>query len=313
MLGVGMFGFSLFASGEKIDIRLFFKKLWPFLPGGLLAAGYLFYHWMETGWVGYHENSTWAPSFERVDFQGFVKNIGILVWRLLDFGRVFIWGVLVIFIWVCWKKLNWRISKPDRRQTGWQLAALSAIIFLALGPSQLFYQGLLAHRYFLPFFLSLNFLILYLIKGRGSLQLEERWRKLAASVLCLGLATGNFWVYPQKIAMGWDSTLAHLPWNGLQNQVQDYLNNAAIPYNKVGTAFPNIGPRELHELNGVSEGFVEKDLPTNCYVFYSNIMNDFTDAEIDELQQRWVVVFERQVGAVCTILYQNPNLTGCEN
>ena len=46
------------------------------------------FHYLETGWMGYHENSPWAPAFEKVDFQGAIKNILILGWRLLDFGRV---------------------------------------------------------------------------------------------------------------------------------------------------------------------------------------------------------------------------------
>ncbi|MBK9015678.1 MAG: hypothetical protein IPM82_17315 [Saprospiraceae bacterium] len=313
MIGVAMFAFSIYVSDKKFSVDLFFKKLLPFLPGGLMSASYLLYHWTQTGWIGYHAGSTWAPSFEPVDFQGFIRNIGIMGWRFLDFGRVFVWIAIASMGFIGLRKSNWKIPKPNRHQTGWQLVALTVFVFLAVGPSQLFYKGLLAHRYFLPFFLSLNFLVLYFLCSQYSRVVKKRWYNLAIPALCLGLATGNFWVYPQKTAMGWDSTLAHLPWYSLLNQTEEFIKKANIPYSQIGTAFPNIGDREIYELNGVGEGFVDKNLPSNCYVFYSNIMNDFSDAEIDELKRDWEIVFSRELGGVCTVLYKNPIRHQCAN
>jgi 4-amino-4-deoxy-L-arabinose transferase-like glycosyltransferase len=313
MLSLALFGFSVFVSVEKISSSLILKKSLPFVPGGLLAAGYLFYHWQQTGWVGYHENSTWAPSFERIDFQGFIKNVGIMTWRLLDFGRIFVWLAIGLLTFVFRKKIQLNFAHLNRQQLGVQLIALCILVFLVIAPIQLLYKGLLAHRYFLPFFLTVNMAALYfLIKNRRNLQ--PVWlRNLSLPLVCLGLAAGNFWVYPQKVAMGWDSTLAHLPWYGLLEQTKSFLGKNTIPFNQVGTAFPNIGSRELYELNGNNEGFIEKDLATNCYVFYSNIMNDFTDEEIDMLKSTWTPMFEREIGGVFVILYKNPNLILCVN
>ncbi len=313
MLSVALFGFSVFISDEKINLSVFLKKVLPFVSGGLLAAGYLFYHWQQTGWFGFHANSTWAPSFERIGFQGFIKNIGIMTWRLLDFGHVFVWLAIVFLAFGFRKKIHLNFANLNRQKLGVQLIALCILVFLAIAPIQLQYKGLLAHRYFLPFFLAMNMAALYfLIRNMGEIQ--PVWlRKLAVPIVCLGLATGNFWVYPQKVAMGWDSTLAHLPWYGLQEQTKDFLNKNAIPFKKVGTAFPNIGSRELYELKGNNEGFIEKDLATNCYVFYSNIMNDFSDEEIDLLHSTWKPLFERAIGGVCVVLYKNPNPTLCVN
>ncbi len=313
MLGVALFFFSLFCSNEKIGFSLFFKRLIPFLPGGLLAGGYLFYHWQQTGWIGYHADSTWAPSFERVDFQGFVRNCAVLVWRFLDFGRVILWVVLALFSFALFKANSWRLPKIDRHQPISQLVVLTLLVFLVLTPSQILYKGLLAHRYFLPLFLSLNLLAGYLLVNKSALIFNGKWMKLAVLGTCFGLTTGNFWVYPPKISMGWDSTLAHLPWYQLQNQVQEHLHQAGIPLHEVGTAFPSIGPREIHELNGIEDGFAEKDLSKNCLVFYSNIMNDFTDSEIDALNKNWDKAFERKSGGVRVVLYKNRNQRLCEN
>jgi hypothetical protein len=132
-------------------------------------------------------------------------------------------------------------------------------------------------------------------------------------VLGLALASGNLWVYPQKTAMGWDSTLAHLPWYGLLSQVEKHLKTANIPFNQVGTAFPNIGSRKIYELDGTEVGFVEKDFEANCYIFYSNIMNDFSDVEIDELHEQWTPVFRVEKAGVFVILFKNPKIGRCEN
>lgn len=78
-------------------INIFFRNLPPFLPAGGLALLFLGYHYYVTGWVGYHPNSPWAGSFQQVDFSGFIKNIGLLIWRLLDYGRFFCGEVYVGF------------------------------------------------------------------------------------------------------------------------------------------------------------------------------------------------------------------------
>ena len=53
-----------------------------------------------TGWIGYHEESTWATCFERVDVMGLILNFGVLGWRIIDFGRIGIW---IIFGLLCLK------------------------------------------------------------------------------------------------------------------------------------------------------------------------------------------------------------------
>ena len=313
MLGVGLYLFSLFFD-EEISLKSAIRNILPFLPGGILATGFLFYHWQLTGWVGYHENSIWAPSFERVDMQGFIKNLAVLGWRMLDFGRVFVWIEMAVAGFFLIKKRGWKLPGFSRFSTAWRLIGLLVLVAVTTVPAQLFYKGLLAHRYLLPVFISLNFLLFYLIfNGLKKLEVTGKYRNPILIFAVAGLLAGNLWIYPKKISQGWDSTLAHLPWYGLQGQVENFIQKTGISFDQVGTAFPNIGPREYLELNGVGEGFVEKDLTANCYVLYSNIMNDFTDEEIDELNGRWTVVQMFQKRGVCVILYQNPNTTLCEN
>lgn len=313
MIGAGLYFFSLFIE-NKITVKSAFLNLLPFVPGGLAAAGFLFYHWQQTGWIGYHENSTWAPSFARVNLYQFIKNVAVLIWRMLDFGRVFLWIALAAVMAVLLKKQGWNSFRFHRKKTSWQLAGLLMIIALATIPTQLFYKGLLAHRYLLPVFLSLHLLFFYLLfKNLPSGRTAYNFRMATLIFVIVGLLGGNCWVYPKKVSQGWDSTLAHLPWYSLQKDAASFLQESGIDYRQAGTAFPNIGPRQMIEMNGAGEGFVEKNLAENCYILYSNIMNDFTDAEIDTLETQWLTVYKKEKGGICVVLYQNPNKEKCAN
>ncbi len=311
MVAVGLFVFSLpnLGGNFKLPPKLFFKKIAPFVPGGLIAMAFLYYHWQQTGWIGHHAGSPWSPSYERVGFQGFTKNIAVLGWRMLDFGRVFICFVFLLLV----KRVFQKKLFEKQPQLG-RMIVLSIIIFLVTIPTQFIYKGLLAHRYFLPFFISLHMLLCYLIFGNEKIRMPFGFhRKWLAVLIIVGLLTGNLWVYPKKISQGWDSTLAHLPWYGLVGKAQQYLTKEKIPYDIVGTAFPNIGERGLYELDGRQEGFVEKDFQRNCYILYSNIMNDFSNSEIDELEANWPVIYQKEKMGVCLIIYKNPKQAICGN
>ena len=66
----------------------------PYLIGGLFALIFFIYHYMNKGWIGYYTGSSWAEAFQIVDFKGFIKNIILLVWRLADFGHLFL-GLII--------------------------------------------------------------------------------------------------------------------------------------------------------------------------------------------------------------------------
>ncbi|MEY3368418.1 MAG: hypothetical protein RI973_1573 [Bacteroidota bacterium] len=308
MLGLGLFLYAVLRS-EKQGLRSICRKLWPFVPGGMLALAYLAFHKLETGWVGYHEHSTWAPSFERVDLQGFIRNIAVLGWRLADLGRVFVWLFLMAMVILNRRHIRDWLS---RRSAEHEWLLLFSLVSLALIPSQLFYKGLLAHRYLLPVFLSLNMLVFAILFAKEKIASPGR-QKLAVGLLCLGLLSGNCWVYPRKISMGWDSTLAHLPWYSLVAEAQVYLREQGIPLASVGTAFPNIGPRKYYDPADDREGFSEKQLAADCYILYSNVMNDFRDEEIDELEQGWTKLKTMKRGGVELVIYKNPKQQVCEN
>ena len=95
---------------RKINLRtaIVSKSGW-FLPGFLLAAVFLLWHLRASGWIGFHPDSPWAPAFQQSSGAEIFKNILVLGWRMLDFGRVFEWllliGIIVqTTILRCWRE-----------------------------------------------------------------------------------------------------------------------------------------------------------------------------------------------------------------
>lgn len=299
---------SLFAFGLLRTPGLFRRSGWfskvlrqllPFLPSGIVAGGFLLYHYQQTGWIGYHAASPWAPSFERILGAGeFLYNIALLGWRLLDFGLLFAWAVAGLAGWWLAKSSRWWLD-PVLKEIGLLLICLA----LFLLPSLLIHKYLMAHRYLLPIYLALLF------GSTRLLWLLEQQRKQAARILLLlllvGLLSGNRWIYPDRIAQGWDSTLAHVPHYSLRQQIRAEIEQRGIPLDSIGTAFPEIGPLRYKDLVENDRGYTEKNLATQSYILYSNIMNDFTDYELDTLEgPNWEPVVELERGGVRYVLYR---------
>ena len=272
------------------------RQVLPYIPGGLLALTFLAYHYQMKGWVGYHADMPWAPSFERVGLPGIFRNAVTLAWRLADYGRVFIWLPLG---WLAYRW--WKSRTPYRNEKVQKAFWLLALCLPLLSITFLLYRGLHGHRYLLPIFLSLS-IFFYTLLVHTPLTL--RIRRLLFGAALAGLLTGNLWIYPDTVSQGWDSTLAHLPYSRLRHEMLGYLAEQNIPLESVGTAFPEIGPLKFKEANDDQRGMKEKGLSTDSYIFYSNVMNDFRDDEILSLRREWRIVEQWKKGGVRVVLYQ---------
>lgn len=268
----------------------------PYFLGGLAALTFFIYHYTNKDWIGYHTGSSWAESFQVVDFKGFIKNIVLLIWRLVDFGHLFIGLAMLILTYIIKRSLGNLFSTTS------QLWRLLLILIVVLTPTLIIYQGLLNHRYLLPIYIAACLLCVKLISDL------KDWRQQLkiSAVVFLGLASGNFWVYPQPIATGWDSTLAHLPYYRLRNEMIQFIDNQKISHADIGTAFPNLRSFRLVDLNTdlSQSSFARLDLNKNHYVFYSNVMNELTGEELDELKKYWQAVHILRGGQIEVILYK---------
>ncbi len=300
----------------KKSIAIFIKKILPFLPAGLIASTFLIAHYLQFGWIGYHANSPWAGSFESVDFLGFLKNIGVLGWRFLDFGRVYLLSGLG---WLLWKAYSsgifsasriWSSGSSVKSLKALKLISLILILSLILTPSLLLHKGLLSHRYLLPITLSITFLFYHLC---FQFLTTTKIQKVIFSIAFIGLLTGNLWIYPKHIAQGWDATLAHLPYYQLREKMIRYIAEQQIYPATVGTVFPNIGPYGIYDLNEQQVGFVKKDFETNQYFFYATVFNDVSDADFMELAANWEIVKQYDSFGVEVVLYKKRELLDKDN
>ena len=283
---LGIFELILYFQWQKQD---FVKRLWvwilPYLGGALFALLFLIGHYNVKGWIGFHTGSVWAGAFERVDFQGFIRNVVVLIWRFLDFGFLFVWLFLGIGVW-------------KNAQKYFYFFALLGVLMLFLCPSLVLFKGLLTHRYLLPIYMILLFLSIKII-----VDTFPKNAKIYLFALWLGLFSGNFWIYPQPIATGWDATLGHLPYYDLRQEMILFIDNEHITYENIGTAFPLLRPHKLIDLdkNGV---FAPFDSSKNTYVLWSNISNDFSAEDLIFLNTRAEKVKILRGGQVEMILYK---------
>ncbi len=292
-----------FIRSTKNIFAILFKNILPFLPAGLIGSTFLVAHYLHFNWIGYHPNSPWAGSFESVNFIEFLKNIGILGWRFLDFGRLFLLSGLAWLLFRASRTLSCESSFPSKKkEITLKLISLILILSIILTPSLLLHKGLLSHRYLLPITLSITFLFYHLC---CQLIHAPNTQKIVFNIAFIGLLTGNLWIYPKHIAQGWDATLAHIPYYNLRKKMIAYIDSQQIPPATIGTVFPNIGPYEIYELNERQEGFVKKDFLTNQYFFYATVFNDVSDEDLVELSTNWEIVQQFESFGIEVILYKN--------
>src|SRR5690606_9475145 len=128
--------------------------------------------------------------------------------------------------------------------------------------------------------------------------------KFYAFILLIFLLTGNLWIYPEKTAMAWDATLAHVPYYQLRKDMFDYLETNDYDYSKIGGGFGFSSNQRYVDLKG--RDLIIADSFDLDYFIYSNISN-LPDEHIDALNnsELWEPIRTFSKGAVFVSLYQN--------
>lgn len=270
------------------NLKRFWKLPWldlirKYALGFIILTLYLIYHIIEKGWLVQHGNSSWAPSFESVGMMEMGKNVIRILWRLLDFGMVAIYLLLI-------SKFRFLLLLKGR------LFWLGLFLFIVLGILTVPYVGLVNHRYFLPI------QIIALILGVQILRAYNRtWLNFAVIAFLL---TGNFWIYPHSISQGWDSTYAHQPFYKMDVQFYDKMTDLGINHNEVGTAFPLRSSRKYISLDDSMKSYKQFDIKTDQYILYSNVMNEFKDLTQNDAFKNADVIHKSNVRGVEMILYK---------
>lgn len=278
---------------RQLTLRRFFLMLLPFIPGGVLAMAYLYWHFLKTGWWGFHGDSPWAPSFALVDAPGFLKNILVLGWRMIDQGRIWWW----LFALMCLSNIKKTIWRDHAQEFIILIICLSAVLL----PGMLTRAHLLAHRYLLPIFMGMHFLGYY-----WWTIYSPPTRKWIYTTLIIGFITGNLWIYPAALSQGWDSTLAHIPWYALRQKVIDFADKEQIPLEQIGTHFPTVGSIKYRTLSNRSDGFAPLDWQTQEFVLISNLHNEFTTEDYQKVKSdHWKLIYTDSKWPIRVDLYKS--------
>ena len=276
---------------KKIFVRLINRSI-IYIPALTMFIGYYSYHYYTTGWSIMHNDSPWAESFEGVGVSGVIYNIGILYWRLLDFGRVIIWIILLIILI--------KYSKTFFKD---KLIAFLLVLFVSvtsvLSLNMIWAVGLMGHRYLLPVYLSISLLTAYLLFQDI---VDGKLRYVLLSLWGIILLTGNLWVYPDKISQGWDSTLAHIPYFELRHKSLEFIEENNIELNRVQSFFPNISIIDNIDLNNDMRSLQGFD-GSGDYLMYSNIFN-ISDEEYDLIKTNFSLMKEFNSRGVFVRIYK---------
>jgi len=251
--------------------------------GFVILFVYLVYHYFQKGWLVQHPDSSWAPSFASVGVVGMLKNLLRILWRLMDFGMIAVY-VLIL------SKLRFLPILKDR------LLWLGLSLFVILAVLTVPYVGLVNHRYFLPI------QIVALVLGTQLLRAyNKRW--LTVGVLIF-LFLGNFWIYPQSISQGWDSTFAHQAFYKMENELYQEIQDLGIDPSDVGTAFPIRSEQKYISLDENRKSYKQFDLSKDTYILYSNVMNEFNGLSKENVFMKAEVLYSTKKRGVEMVLYK---------
>ena len=86
--------------------------------------------------------------------------------------------------------------------------------------------------------------------------------------------------------------------------MKQYLQQEKIITSEVCTVFPLKGKQYNLTLEAEDKDFFSDYHQTNCkYILYSNVMNDYTDAELEDLETKQIIYQSKNRG-VELILYK---------
>ncbi|MEL7221249.1 MAG: hypothetical protein AAGJ93_08020 [Bacteroidota bacterium] len=272
--------------------RIWWSIIQPFLPAILLLIGFNAWHFLQTGWILNTPNPAWAGHRELLSIKGAMRNVGIIGWRLLDFGRWAYWLVFGTALWLWWR------NKPSILPTLKSLLLWPGIFLVVLSTAMILLSNPITHRYFLPALISLTFLGAFIVLEHW--KTKRRW--WVYTFLLLSQLSGHCWIYPPQVAQAWDASLAYLPYFHLKEEAVDFAYTNQIPLDSITSEFPAVGPLDWTTLNEKTEGFVYRD-ENSPFLFYTTVMNDFADKELAQMA-KWPIVWEESYWGHRAVIYE---------
>lgn len=288
MSGIGL---VLFVVLRQIFISKQFKlsEYLTFIPGFLFFSLFLFSFYVERGWIIHNTVSqNWEQSSKFADLKGIFRNILIFIWRLADYGKIIFW---LLFLYII--KISYKTKSLDHNFLLIILIAISQFIIFFC--TTIPYQNSIGHRYLLPITIIFSVGIMYWI-----LKYKSNCRFLITSTFIF-IISGYFWIYPFRIAKGWDAMPMHWSYYSVWYNMRNYLSENKISTNDVKSFFPNTASfKNITLENNINKfgGSREEN-----YVIFSNVYNE-SDEVLNELfySGKYTEVHKEQRGIVYLVL-----------
>lgn len=271
--GFGILAFYLFykcKSFKKEDLNFLLYAL----PGLILFSIFLFTFYLDKGWIIHNTASgKWSSSSDSVNIEGFLQNIFYVIIRLIDYGKIVIWSIIVYLVF----KIFFRKNKPKEYETIFLTLVITQLVFflIVILPS----NNTIGYKYLIPvtYFASI-------LTGIWLIKMKKRTLYIFS---CIILVAGNFIVYPRDVAQGWDSTPMQWVYFQLRDDAISFIKEKNIPFNKVGTFFPNYYSFYNVDLQITNLNFKVPELDIDRYIFYSNAFN-LSDSDLNKLfSENW--------------------------
>lgn len=283
---------------DKFSAGMLIRVILPFVPAFLLLGLYYGYYFSSKGWTFNDTNSPWALGWERPEGAGgVIKNLASYGLRLAENGRVVIW---LLGLFALLGLLHREKIKSLFKGVNLSLIILFSLLFIFFLYFAISTRLVIGSRYYMGMFFIFSILVFRILADLISF----RTIKIVSFVALVFLITGNFWIYPDKVAKAWDATLGHWPYYELRNECLNYLEINKFDLSKVSGGFCFKGNQRYVDLK--DRDLYISDVPDNKYFIYSNISNPDDDV-INEFSSRgkWEKIQNFKKGCIFVSIYQN--------
>jgi hypothetical protein len=296
LCGFGIIMFSIIYNYQKSN-HSSLRKYIPFIPGLLSFIIFILVFYLEKHWIIFNPLS---PDLD--EFAGFasggevLRNIGLTGWRLIDFGRAGIWLIFLVIVIISTKKKT--LYDAFFRNVFYVAICQFAVIFSVV----VIFKNPFGHRYFLPVIIPVSIVVIYWILK------YTRYKFILFSLTLFTLLSGYFWIYPLKIAKGWDATPAHWPYFKIRTEMMMKIKASSISFDEIGTFWPNTASTRFIDLSDNEIKLKDANLDSDKYILYSNVYNT-GDRYIDELfdSSKWEQCLEEHHNRIFMILFKRKN------
>jgi hypothetical protein len=281
---------------KKYDIKKFWKFLLPYLPVFSLLLAYFIYYFANNNWFFTNDDRYSEHYSLPANMATIIKHLAALVMRFVENGRFITWLLAIYWIIVILKK-KIRLSEEEQ-MLGLFFMLITGLYLLFVFITRMPFSS----RYFMIHFFVLSLLVLRFSANR----LSNKKMKVACMSILFCMLTGHCWIYPEKVAQCWESTLLHTPYYKLRKECFDYIDKNHLDYSDLSASFCLYGNRGYIEMK--NEGKILGTSMNAKYFIYSNISN-LEDEKVDELKNPllWTPIKSFEKGVVFITIYKrNP-------